>query len=478
MQDLPDSDSHSLNVAVGQLINRPPVTATPDISIQEAARLMSREGISALVIADGRHLLGIITDRDLRSRCIAEGMPTTHAVGDIMTRNLHLVTPDTPVFEAVITMMRHNIHHLPVVIGSGMEGIITATDLIRYQSKNPVHVVDSLRKCNSVAELVQASAVLPELQVQLVAAGANAWQLGQTITTTVDAITQRLLELAETELGTPPAAYVWTACGSQGRREQTIHSDQDNALILADEYVEEQHGDYFRQLAHYVTDGLDACGIVHCPGDVMASNPQWRQPWRVWRQYFSNWMQKADRKTAMLATNFFDMRPVHGDAALHARLHAEVLHQARDANIFIAYMAGNAIATRPPQRLSLMLKGARNKSVDIKSGGILPVINLARVYALSAGIPELNTIERLRAAATLNTVSADGAADLQEAFEFLITLRARHQARQTRLGERPDNHVKPGKLSALERSHLRDVFAVVRRMQTALAQRYQTARLS
>ncbi len=480
LQDTPRSGGNLMTVEVRALIGRSPVTAPPTTTIQEAAQLMTRERVSALLITDERLLVGIITDRDLRSRCIAQGISCTQPVTAIMTRTLHKVTPDTPAFEALINMTRYNIHHLPVVDSGGVQGIISTTDLIRYQSANAIYSVGSVRKCQSVAELVQASAELPELQVQLVAAGASAYQLGQAISAVTDAITRRLLELGEAQFGPAPVPYVWVAGGSQGRREQTVHSDQDNALLLSDDYQPEAHGSYFTQLAQFVTDGLNACGFVNCPGGIMASNPQWRQPWRVWRQYFDDWIMRVDRKAAMLATNFIDMRAIYGDEMLHARLHAEVLRQAKENKIFLAYMATNALSTRPPlgffRNFVLIGEGDHANSFDLKLRGILPVINLARIYALSAGIPEINTVERLKAAADAHSLSQEGADNLEDAFEFIGTLRARHQAQQIKQGIAPDNYVTPEELTPLERNHLKDAFGAISDLQTALAQRYQTGR--
>lgn len=470
-----------LAMEIGRIIKRSPVAVTADTSIQEAARIMTRERVSSLLIVENGLLAGIITDRDIRSRCVAQGVPTTRPVRDIMTRGLHKVTPDTLAFEAMISMTRHKIHHLPVVSEKGIEGVVTATDLIRHQSINSIYAVDGLRKCNTVAELVRASAVLPDLQVQLVAAGASAYQLGQAISAATDAVTQRLLELAEREYGPAPVPYVWVACGSQGRREQTMRSDQDNALILSDEYDFERHADYFAKLAQYVNDGLNACGFDYCPGGVMASNPKWRQPRSVWRRYFDMWIARTDRKGAMLATNFFDMRPVHGDPMLHARLHADVLRQAKESKIFLAYMAGNAVVTRPPlgffRNFVLIKEGEHANSFDLKLYGILPVVNLVRVYALTAGTPELNTVERIKAAAGVRAISPDMAIDLESAFEFIGTLRARHQAQQIKQGIPPDNYLMPDKLGTLERSHLKDIFSFIKALQKTLELHYQTGRL-
>lgn len=481
LQDAEHGTGRLLTVEIGRLLSRTPVCAAPHTPIQDAAQLMTRERVSALLITEQQRLIGIITDRDLRSRCIAKGLDTSLPVSEIMTRNLHKVTPDTPAFEVLIGMTRHKVHHLPVVSNKGVEGIVTTTDLIRYQSTNSIYAVDSLRKCRHLSELMQASAALPELQVQLVAAGANTYQLGQAISAATDAITQRLLELAEESLGDAPIAYVWVACGSQGRREQTTHSDQDNALILSDDYDEQIHGDYFARLARFTTDGLHACGFINCPGEVMASNPQWRQPLRVWRRYFDGWITRTDHKAAMLATNFFDLRPIHGDASLHQHLHAEALQQARENRLFLAYMAANAVGTRPPlgffRSFVLISEGEHANSLDIKRRGLLPVINLARVHALAAGLPELNTIDRLKAAADMQTLDAGSAANLEDAFEFIGILRARHQAQQIKRGAAPDNYLAPERLSPMERKHLKDAFVAINALQEAVAQHYQTERL-
>lgn len=472
--------SQLLTIEVGRLIKRAPVTVTADTSIQEAAQIMTRERISSLLIMENGALAGMITDRDLRSRCIAQGVATTRPVSEIMTRNLHKVTPDTPAFEVLISMTRHKIHHLPVVSRNGVEGIVTATDLIRYQSTNSIYAVDSVRKCNSVEDLIKASAVLPELQIQMVASGASAHQLGQAVSSVTDAITVRLIELAESRFGPPPVPYAWLAGGSQGRREQTVHSDQDNALLLSDDAASE-HDAYFSTLANFVNDGLNACGFVYCPGEVMARNPKWRQPYRVWRAYFDEWIARADRKSAMLAVNFFDTRVVYGDEMLHARLLADARRQAAENTIFLAYLGAHAMASRPPlgffRHLVLITGGEHAKALDLKRGAIIPLTDIARLQALAAGLPEINTIERLRAAADAKAISPELAANLEDAYEFIATLRARHQARQIKKGEPPDNYIKPAELSALERTHLKDVFAVIRSMQNTIAQRHQTSRL-
>ncbi|MFA7619906.1 MAG: DUF294 nucleotidyltransferase-like domain-containing protein [Thiohalomonadaceae bacterium] len=479
LQDTCTSGIGLMTVEVSRLITRAPVQIAPNITLQEAAQLMTRERISALLISEENRLAGIMTDRDLR-RCVADGVRYDEPVSTVMSRNLHKISKDATAFEALISMTRLNVHHLPVMDRQGVYGLISTSDLVRYQSANAIFLVGDVRVCDSVEALAQVAKQLPELQVQIVASGASAYYLGQAVSSVTDAITTRLIELAEARLGPPPVPYAWIAGGSQARREQTVHSDQDNALLISDD-VRPEHDAWFEALANFVNDGLAACGFIYCPGEVMARNPKWRQPCRVWRSYFNEWIAHADRKSVMLAVNFFDTRVVHGDETLHARLLAEATRQARDNTIFLAYLASHAMANRPPlgffRHLVLIAGGDHAKSLDLKRSAIIPLTDIARLQALAAGLPEINTVERLRAAAEAKTFSAEGAANLEDAYEFIATLRARHQARQIKKGERPNNYVKSGELSALERNHLKDVFAVIRSMQNTIAQRYQTGRL-
>lgn len=466
---------------VADLLHRKPATIAPNLSIQEAARVMSEESVSALLVSEGERLAGLITDHDLRTRCIARGLPYDRPVSEIMTRDLLTIAHDAPAFEALLIMTQRDIHHLPVLRSGALAGVISSTDLIRYQSTNAAYLARDVRRAESVEAMAQLSARLPELHVQLVASGVTAQQSGETLSSVVDAMTVRLIELAQQTLGEPPVPFVWLAVGSQARREQTAHSDQDNALLLDDAYRPERHADHFERLARFVNDGLNACGIPYCPGNVMASNPQWRQPLTAWKRYFHGWIDRPDRRSAMLSSNFFDMRCVHGDESLFERLRADILPRARDNKIFIAYMASDALQNRPPlgffRNLVLIGEGDHANTFDLKHRGIIPIVDLARVHALSSGLSEVGTRARLQAAAGSSALSREGAANLEDALEFLASLRARHQAAQIKRGETPDNYVEPDELSPLERNHLKDAFEVIVTVQKTLAQRYQVGRL-
>lgn len=461
---------------VRSFAQRAPVTALSSLSIREAARLMTEERVSALMIVDQDQLIGIVTDRDLRSRCLAGNVAPEEAVARIMTTGVASIGPENAASEALLTMTRRGIHHLPVVDAGGVRGLVSATDLMRWQSANAVHLAGQIRKCVTVQALAAASAELPELQMRMHAGGANAAQVGQAISSVNDAVTSRLIELAQqSNLGPAPIPFAWAACGSQGRHEQTAHSDQDNALILHDDYRPEEHAAWFEMLARFVNDGLDACGFRYCPGKVMAGTPAWRQTCRGWVSTFEGWMRHTDNMGAMLAANFLDLRVVFGDASLLTPLHETVVHECARNEGFLARMTAKALENRPPlgffRNLLLAGSGEHAHTFDIKRGGLIPITDLARIHALSAGLAEIGTVARLRAAAGHATLSSEAALELEEAFAFLGGLRLRHQAGQIRHGLPPDNFIAPEALTALERTQLKAVFVVIGRLQDVLAQR-------
>ena len=480
LQQRPGSSTALMTVEVAELLTRPPVCARSDTSIQKAAKIMSENKVSALLIADDDQLLGLVTDRDLRSRCLATGLSSDRPVSDIMTKKIHKIPRDTPGFEALISMTRLNVHHLPVMDDERLIGIVSTTDLIRHQSANALFLVGDIYRSASGKRLAEVSRQLPETQAQLAMAGATATHIGQAISAVTDAFTIKLLTLAEKELGPPPVPYAWVVGGSQARREQSSHSDQDNALILSDDFKPDEHDAYFAALAKRVCDGLNDCGYVYCPGDVMATNPKWRQPYKTWRKYFDTWITKPEPMALMLASVFFDLRHVYGDDSLLKKLQKKVFKHSQKNRIFLAYMTANALKHRPPlgffRNFVVIHGGEHDNTLDLKHRGIVPIIDLARVAALSAGIPEINTLERLREAGKVNALSRSGAADLEDAFELIATLRTQHQARQIRAGLRPDNYLPPEELSPLERSHLKDAFGVIDTVQEAMGQRYQAGR--
>ncbi len=465
-----------LATPVRSLLQRTPVTLPPTTSIRAAAQLMRDQRVSSVLLVEREHLFGLVTDRDLRNRVLAEDLDPGRPVADIATLAPLTVQGASPAFEALLLMARHDIHHVPVLEGTRISGMLTATDLTEQHTASPVYLAGAIYQQATVEGLARASARVAVLQRNLAAADASAYSAGHILTSITDALTTRLIHLAEAQLGPAPVDYVWVAAGSQARSEQTARSDQDNCMVLDDAYDEALHGGYFRDFSRFVCDGLAACGYIHCPGGMMAMTDQWRQPWQRWAGYFRHWLDQPEPMALMLTSVFFDQRAIHGKVALLDTLRQEVLRRTRGHTLFLSHLVGNALKHRPPLGLfgniTLVRRGENAGRVDLKHSGIVPIVDLARVYALAAGVPAVNTHDRLEQAAGSGEVTAEAARDLRDALEFLGKQRLLHQARQIARGEPPDNFLALAELSNFERSHLKEAFGVVQRLQSVLSQRY------
>jgi CBS domain-containing protein len=470
--EAPRVGGNLLRLKVADLITRRPVTAPPHLSLREAAALMTHERVSSLLVVVEGSLVGIVTDRDLRSRCIAAGVDAGAPLSAVMTPQPHAIELKASAFEALLVMGRLRIHHLPVADEAGLHGLISTHDLLRAQSTNPLYIADRAGRAASLESLREAVGETRELHLQLVAAHASARQLGQALTSVCDAVTRRLIDLEIERLGKPPVPFAWIATGSQGRGELTLRSDQDNALLLDDRFVPARDGEYFAALTQAVNDGLHSCGYVHCPGGVMACTPDWRQPLQTWRAQFLDWLTRTDHRKVTLAVNFLDMRTVWGGDDLRQRLMAEVLPHCADEDVFQAYLAGHALGNAPPlgffRNFVLVRSGAHEGRLDLKRHGLLPVVDLARVHAVAGAVEAVATLTRLELAGDRGTLTRDGAESLQAAYEFIWTIRARHQAEQLRAGSPVDNFVDPAALTARERGQLKDAFAAIATLQRAL----------
>ena len=478
LQAMPHADHRAavLQTRLRDLMRRDPVTTTGGATVREAAQLMAREQVSSLLVVDGDRLTGIVTDRDLRTRVLAAGLDASTPVSAVMTTDPVTAGPDDIAMELILEMTSRNIHHMPVVGGAEGRtplGMLTSTDLMRLERANPIHLVGDIAKATDLETLAALSQRLPRIIDQLVHEDATADGIGRIVTAVGDAVEQRLIQLAERELGPSPAAYAWVVLGSQARLEQGPGSDQDNALVISDDATPAD-APWFEALARFVVDGLVACGYPRCPGDVMATNPQWRQPLREWRRTFARWVDEPVPDAILRSAIFFDLRAVHGDVTLVEELQAQIRRSAPRSTRFLAHLARNAAANEPPlgffRGFVLEREGAHKDTLDLKRGGFHAVVEVARVHALSRGLPQVSTSSRIAAAAGAGGLSAESAADLHDAFEFIRYVRLLHQAKQIRAGEPPDNFVAPNELSSFEKRHLRDAFQIVRSAQQTILQ--------
>ena len=463
---------------VRSLITRDPVSIGCNATIRETAQKMVAERVSAMLVHNGNGLRGIVTDRDIRERVVAAGLDGNHPVTEIMSESPTALDGDAHAYEAAMVMMQSNIHHLPVIVDGQPIGMVSRSDFMRLETEHPLYLVSDIGKQISVEGVVAACRRLPALIIGQIESDANGDQLGKFITMITDTVTRQLLRIAEAEFGPPPCDYAWVALGSQGRFEQSAKSDQDNALVLSNTATEADD-EYFASLAQVVTDGLDACGYVYCPGDVMASNPKWRQPLEQWKGYFKRWITVPQEKALMHANIFFDLRCVAGKAALVDELKKSIRNDTRKNEIFLALMAKNAMSFQPPlgffRQFVLEKSGEHKNTLDLKLHGIMPIVEIARIRSLAAGELRISTRNRLRAAAKAKEIAEADAANLIDALDFIEKLRIEHQSRQLQAGLEPDNHLAPNELSPLVRQNLKSAFSQVRVSQAALLNRFHLA---
>ena len=472
-----------MRTRVQQLITRDPVSVTASASVCDAGRRMTDEGVSSLLItddSDSTQIVGIITDRDLRTRFIAVGLPLETPVAAIMSQDLISIEAQHYVFEAMLCMLRYKIHHLPVLRDRRPVGVISLSDLIRYESQNSLLVVARILRAQDVEELKGLKQDIEASFIRMVNEDSNSQMVGSAMSVFGRSIKQRLLELAQEQLGSPPIPCCFVALGSMARDELLPGGDQDNALILDDSYDPRVHGVYFEQLATFVCDGLAAAGYPYCKGGIMATTERWRQPRRQWSQYFSEWIDKPSQEALLNSSIFFDLDGVWGEVDWVEQLKEQISTQAKKSPHFLSALARNALSRTPPlgffKDFLVERDGKHKDSLDIKRRGTAPLAALIRVHALAAGSTAQNSFDRLDDIRDADVLPLGRADALRDALEFMSMVRLKHQAKSLTLEDGVDNKINPETLSQFERRNLKDAFQALSNAQKFLKFRYPPER--
>ena len=464
----PSSLAGDLTTPVAMLASGPPVFVDPDATIREAATIMRDRRIGSVLVSGDP--LGIVTDRDLRSRVLAEGRGPDTLVREVMSAPLKSFPAGAPLFEALLFLLARRIHHLPLERDGQMVGVVTHTDLLRHHVKSPSYLLKKIDKLAHPDDLEGYAEEVAGMIEALTWSGLESVEVGRIVASLNDAVIQGLLVHLERELGPPPCKYAWIVFGSEGRGEQALITDQDNALVSEEDTPEAR--EYFARLAQKTVDGLIRAAFPPCRGGFMATN--WNRPLAEWIRLFERWTTTPDPQALLEVANFFDFRTIHGGLDLASL--DEKIAEAAGKRVFLAHLAKASLGMRPPLGLFHRIREGES-GVDLKAGGLMPIIGIARVHALEAGSAARSTIERLLAAARGGTLSQEGAETLVEGFRFLFRLRLAAQLGEKRRKVTPDNMIHLESLSALERRHLKDTFQHVRTMQEAMSQRFNVGLL-
>lgn len=393
-----------------------------------------------------------------------------------MTPDPLTLIPSCSIFDATLFMTQRGIHHIPIMEDTKVTGIITASDLMLARKDDPVFLVQHIGRQTTTQELKRVVAAMPDLLVQWVHAGIRSNQLSHVLTALSDAITVRLIELAIEEIGPAPVPFCWLGFGSQGRKEQLLGADQDNALLISDEMKPEDES-WFSQLAEYVCNGLNDCGYIYCPGNIMATNNNLRQPLKEWMKTVDRWMRTPTERAVMEVSIFFDLRTIYGDNELAKKLQTHMLNHTQSNSIFLAALAQNVLSNAPPmgvfRRFVVEQNGEHAHELNLKKRGVIPIIDIVRLHALANGLFEVNTIDRLRALVDCKAMTIVDSRNLQDALQVLMQLRLVHQAEEIVNGQTPSNYVNPASLSKIVAKQLKDAFGIVKDAQQGVKLKYR-----
>ncbi len=469
------ADDHPklFNMPVSEFTTTDLVFCDRNAPIQEAAAIMSRHGCSSIFIknSDGEYV-GIVTDNDLRKKVIARGYDISKPAADIMTTPLCRIPAQAPVLEALMQMTQKGIKHVAVADAEDkVYGLISEHDLLAAQVQSPSFLVREIGAAGSIAAVKDRQRQLPGMIRQLMNSGANANNLTRLISTVADAALERLIGFALEEMGPPPVRFAFMIMGSEGRREQTLKTDQDNAIIYEDaEGADKEKAEaYFETFAEKVCTWLDEVGYNFCEGGVMAKNPKWRQPLSVWKEYFFKWIRKAEAEDLLQSSIFFDFRGAHGDMALVDELRGFLFDSLQGWVGFFRHLTENALHFKPPLgffgNFVLESKGKHRDVFDIKSA-MMPVVDFARIYALQNGIEETNTLERLNRLYRKKVLTWDNYHEIEQAYTYLMQMRfARQVVAILEENAEPDNYINPKKLTRIQRTMLKEIFKRIENIQ-------------
>lgn len=471
---------YSLNTRLGELAMRHPVTCSPDTPLREAVTQMHEQQVGSIVIVDEHKApLGIFTLRDLR-QVVADGTSDfSRRIDDHMTQAPFFLTPDHSAFDAAIAMTERHIAHVCLVKDQRLCGVVSERDLFSLQRVDLVHLARTIRNAPRVENLVAIRGEIGQLVERMLAHGASSTQITHIITLLNDHTVCRVIELTLAEKGDPGVPFSWLCFGSEGRREQTLFTDQDNGILFdaKDAVDAAMIRGRLLPLAQQINQSLALCGFSLCKGNIMAGNPELCLSRAEWARRFGSFIREATPENLLGSSIYFDLRVVWGDEQGCEQLRQGILDQVADNRLFQRMLAENALRQRPPvgrfREFVLTRKGGEKATLDLKVQGLTPFVDGARLLALANGIHANNTLERLRQLVVKEVIEPLDGAAYEEAYHFIQQTRMQQHQLQTRENQPYSNRVDPDSLNHLDRRILRESLRQAQRLQSSLTLRYQ-----
>ena len=470
---------YSLDTTLRELALQQPVTCSAATPLRDAVRRMHEQHVGSIVIVDeSERPAGIFTLRDLR-RVVADGESLEQPISALMTQRPFHLPPEASAFDAALAMTERHIAHVCLVEHERLVGVVSERDLFSLQRVDLVHLARTIRHAGRIETLVALRSDIRLLVERMLAHGASSTQITQLVTLLNDHTVCRVIELVLEELGDPGVPFSWLCFGSEGRREQTLHTDQDNGILFEADSPEQ--AEHMRQrllpVARRINQSLAECGFALCRGNIMAGNPELCLSRREWAQRFAAFVREATPESLLASSIYFDLRVVWGDEQGCAQLRRQLLADVADNSLFQRLLAANALRHRPPlgrfRDFVVARKGAEKDTFDLKEEGLTPFVDGARLLALAHGVEDSSTLRRFAELVRLEVIDAQDGAAYEEAYHFIQQARLQLHQQQAAQNLPLSNRLDPDSLNHLDRRILRESFRQAQRLQASLALRYQ-----
>jgi CBS domain-containing protein len=468
---------------VGELMDTAIFSLPPSASVVEAASVMLQEKVSSILIMEGETLQGIITERDLISLIPNAQTITSLSVSDVMSRHLITIAEDAYFYEAMLTMMKHKVKHLPVLTHRKVSGIVTLKKLTDFRGHSVLSMVKDMDEARTVEQLAEQHQKIVAFIARMMQEGASAHEICSIITEFNDRILRRIIELSEQAMieegwGPPPTDYCWITMGSEGRKEQTLSTDQDNGLIYPDIEDKAHHAEvdsYFSRLAEKIVAALETCGFPRCKGDVMATNPKWRKSLSDWKHMVNAWFSHMQGEEIRMFTIFLDFRPVYGQSELAHELRRYFLTRKKDFPFIYNLLAEDDASCGVPLGMfgRIIYDKKIKDSIDIKGGALVHFVNAMRLLAIFEGIEVVSTIERLELLTSRLVFTKEEEDEIKDSFNTLLHFRIRENMRQLKQNLPLSNELHVTALPKEEQIRLKKALHTAKWLQQKLIRQFQ-----
>lgn len=477
-------DTYPYRKKIGEIMTSPAISSAPDEFIFDVMEKMDATQISSLVIVDDQHIpLGMVTQKDVIHAIVTRPADFLLLTAkDLISGPLFTLHPDAYFYEALLLMVKYGVKHIAITSSDGtLEGIITMSNLTQARGNAVLTVVDKVESQSTIPGLVEAKKDIQLILESMLKEKASAHEMCNIITELNDRLLRRIIGLCEQQLmkeghGLPPVEYCWLTMGSEGRKEQTLSTDQDNAIIYQDVDNHERKSviTYFSKLAEKVVAALEECGFPRCTGNVMATNPRWLHSRNEWKQEIDLWLTTLEGQELRNFTIFLDFRGVYGQISfaedirnylITSRNHYLIHRLAEDdLEYHVPLGAFGRIITEKSSQLP--------DALNLKNGAVMHIVNAMRILSLNAGISAVSTMERLKELQVKNIFTQEEVEEIEDAFNILMVFRIKENLNQIHAGKPLNNFISVGSLEKSEYIKLKKALSTAKWVQQMIARRF------